>query len=364
LEVIVQEGKEIADQFGDERRTKLHKGKVGEFSEEDLIANEPAIITVTESGYVKRMSPSVYRTQQRGGVGVTGMTTKDEDTIRMIFIANTHDAMLMFTNKGRVFKLKVHELPESGRQAKGTSMVNLINLQAEERLQTILTMNDKEVENKFIALATTNGLVKKTKLADYQNIRTNGIIAIILKDKDELVWGKITTGKDHMMLVTNEGKSIRFPEGEIKVTARDTQGVRAIMLKETDWVVGVEVFPAEILSAEDKKLKHFKQLLLVTENGMGKRTELDEYPIQKRAGQGVKVAEITKKTGNVAGAMMVDQTTDEVVLTTKSAQVIKLPIKNIPVLTRPTQGVILMRFSEKDDHVVAVTTTKKSGEGE
>lgn len=279
----------------------------------------------------------------------------------MIFVANTHDSMLMLTNKGRVFKLKVHELPESGRQAKGTSVVNLINLQAEERLQTILTMNDKEVEEKYIALATKNGLVKKTKLADYQNIRTNGIIAIILKDNDELVWGKITSGKDHIMLITHEGKSIRFPEGEIKVTARDTQGVRAIMLREQDYVVGVEAFPAKVDASDKKSLR---QLLLVTQNGMGKRTELSEYPVQKRAGQGVKVAEITKKTGNVTGAMMVEDTTDEVVLTTKSAQVIKLALKNIPVLTRPTQGVILMRFSEKDDQVVAVTTTRATEVGE
>ncbi len=361
LDIIIKEAKEVMEQFGDERRTKLHKGKIGEFSEEDLIANEPAIITITETGYIKRMSPSVYRPQQRGGVGVTGMTTKEEDAIKMIFVANTHDSMLMLTNKGRVFKLKVHELPESGRQAKGTSVVNLINLQADERLQTILTMNDKEVEEKYIALATKNGLVKKTKLADYQNIRTNGIIAIILKDGDELVWGKVTTGKDHIMLITHEGKSIRFPEGEIKVTARDTQGVRAIMLKMGDYVVGVEAFPAKV-DASDKKTLH--QLLLVTQNGMGKRTELSEYPVQKRAGQGVKVAEITKKTGNVTGAMMVEDTTDEVVLTTKSAQVIKLALKNIPVLTRPTQGVILMRFSEKDDQVVAVTTTRATEVGE
>jgi DNA gyrase subunit A len=361
LAVITKEGKEVMDQFGDERLTKLHKGKIGEFSEEDLIANEPTIITVTETGYVKRMSPTVYRTQQRGGVGVTGMTTKDEDAIKMILTANTHDSLLLLTNKGRVFKLKVHELPESGRQAKGTSIVNLINLQAEERLQTMIAMNDKDVEGKYIALATNNGLVKKTKLSDYQNIRTNGIIAIILKDGDELVWGKSTSGKDDIMLVTFSGKSIRFPESEIKVTARDTQGVRAIMLNEKDHVVGVETIPAD-LRLDDKK--SFMHLLLVTEKGMGKRTLLSEYPIQKRAGQGVKVAEVTAKTGQVAGAMLVDETNDEVVLTTKSAQVIKLPLKNIPVLKRPTQGVILMRFSEKDDAVVAVTTTKKSGDGE
>lgn len=364
LDVVIKETKELTEQYGDERRTKLHKGKIGEFSEEDLIANEPMIVTITESGYVKRMSPSVYRTQHRGGKGVTGMTTKEEDTIMNIITANTHDSMLLFTNKGRVFKLKVHELPESSRQAKGTNIVNLVNLTQDERIQSILTMDDKDTEGKFIALATKNGLVKKTKLSDYSNIRTNGIIAIILKDNDELVWGKVTTGTDHIMLITHEGKSIRFPESEIKTTARDTQGVRAIMLKGTDSVIGVEIFPPEVDKPDDKRRKFFMQLLVVTDKGMGKRTEFSEYPIQKRAGQGVKVAELTEKTGKIAAAMMVDHTADEVVMTTKSAQVIKLPIKNIPTLKRPTQGVILMRFSEKDDRVVAVTTTQKSSEEE
>lgn len=364
LGVIIKETKEVSAQYGDERKTKLHKGKIGEFSEEDLIANEPMIITITESGYIKRMSPTVYRTQHRGGKGVNGMTTKEEDAIMNILTANTHDSMLLFTNKGRVFKLKVHELPESGRQAKGTNIINLVNLTQEERIQSILTMDDKDTEGKFIALATRNGLVKKTKLGDYSNIRTNGIIAIILKDNDELVWGKVTSGKDHIMLITHEGKSIRFPENEIKTTARDTQGVRAIALKKEDYVVGVETFSAEIEKPSDKRRKFFMQLLVVTEKGMGKRTEFSEYPVQKRSGQGVKVSELTDKTGDIAAALMVDHTVDEVVLTTKSAQVIKLPLKNIPVLKRPTQGVILMRLSGKEDNVVAVTTTKKGADEE
>ena len=361
LQVIIKETKEMAQLYGDDRKTKLHKGKIGEFSEEDLIANESMIITITKSGYVKRMSPTMYRSQHRGGVGVTGMTTKEEDAIRNILTANTHDAMLLFTNKGRVFKMKVHELPESSRQAKGTNIVNLVNLTQEERVQSIITVDEKNTTSGYIALATKNGLVKKTKLTDYQNIRTNGIIAIILKDGDELVWGKYTTGTNHIMLITHFGKSIRFTEKEIKSTARDTQGVRAITLQEGNYVVGVEAFPPEVQTAEDKRKKNFAQLLLVTDRGMGKRTEFTEYPVQKRAGQGVKVAELTPKTGNVAGALMVDQTIDEIVLTTKSAQVIKLPLKNIPVLKRPTQGVILMRLTSKEDLVVAVATTKKTG---
>ena len=360
LEIITQETKNLIEVYGDARRTKLHKGKIGEFSEEDLIANDPMIVTITETGYIKRMNPSTYRTQHRGGKGVTGMTTKDEDAIMNILTASAHDSMLMFTNKGRVFKLKVHELPESSRQAKGTSIVNLVNLSPEERIQSILTMDDKKVDaTAYIALATRKGLVKKTPLKEYQNIRTNGIIAIILKEGDELVWGKITSGTHDVMLITHDGKSIRFPESEIKSTKRDTQGVTAIALKNDDYVVGVEAIPTKIEPLLDKRRKQYLHLLVITEKGMGKRTELTEYPAQKRAGQGVKVSELSDKTGMITSAVAVDQTIDEVMLTTKDAQVIKLPLKNIPVLKRPTQGVILMRFSSKGDKVVAVALTKK-----
>ena len=355
LDIVRKELSAVVEQYGDARRTKLHKGKIGEFSEEDLIPNEPAIVTVTETGYIKRMSPTAYRSQHRGGKGVTGMTTKEEDTVLEVISAQTHDNLLVFTTKGRVFKLKVYDLPESSRQAKGTSIVNLINLTAEERVQTILAMNEKSTAGKFIALATMNGLVKKTPLADFDNIRTNGIIAIILKDGDELVWGKITSGTDDMVLATKQGKSIRFPEKEIKSTARDTQGVRAITLTAGDYVISADILP----SKDDGVTRH---VLIVTEQGMGKRTNVSEYPVQKRAGQGVKVAELTTKTGPAAGIIIVDDQAEELVITTKSAQFIKLDMKNVPVLKRPTQGVILMRFTEKGDRVVAVAVTKKSGE--
>lgn len=355
LDIIRKELAAVVEQYGDARRTKLHKGKIGEFSEEDLIPNEPAIVTVTETGYIKRMSPTAYRSQHRGGKGVTGMTTKEEDTVLEVISAQTHDSLLVFTTKGRVFKLKVYDLPESSRQAKGTSIVNLINLTTDERVQTILAMNEKTPTGKYIALATMNGLVKKTPLADFDNIRTNGIIAILLKDSDELVWGKITSGTDDVVLATKQGKSIRFSEKEIKSTARDTQGVRAITLTAGDYVISADILP----SKDDGVTRH---VLIVTEQGMGKRTNVSEYPVQKRAGQGVKVAELTAKTGPAAGIIIVDDQAEELVITTKSAQFIKLELKNVPVLKRPTQGVILMRFTEKGDRVVAVAVTKKSGE--
>ncbi len=363
LETIGTEVKQMIETHGDARRTKVHKGKLGEINEEDLIPNEPTIITVTETGYIKRLNPSAYRTQHRGGKGVSGMTTKDEDAVSELLTCDTHDSLLLFTNKGRVFKNKVYELPESSRIAKGQAIVNLVNLTADEHIQAILTLNEKSPAGKYICLATLKGMIKKTPLADFSNIRTSGIIAIILKDNDELVFGRITTGEDHIMIVTNEGKSIRFHEKEVKSSNRDTQGVKGVELKGTDYVVGVESFPPELAIPEDKRKKFFRHVLVVTEKGMGKQTELTEYPLQKRAGLGVKVSEIADKTGKVACAKIVDETIDDVVLTTKSAQVIKLPLRNIPVLKRPTQGVILMRL-DKGDLITACATTKKPVEEE
>jgi DNA gyrase subunit A len=354
LKQINNETKDMIEQYGDERLTKLVKGKIGEFSEEDLIANEATVITLTQTGYIKRYSPLALRAQHRGGKGSIGIKTKEEDVVHSILSAKTHDSLLLFTNQGRVFRLKAYEIPESGRQAKGTALVNLINLRSSETVRSILILDEANDKDCFITLATRQGLVKKTAVKLYSNIRQNGIIAILLKDNDELVWGKVTAGKDELMLISYQGKSIRFSETEVKSSNRDTQGVKGIELKKDDYVVGVEA-----LSAEGET----RQMLLVTENGLGKRTDLSQYPIQKRAGQGVKVAEITKKTGNVVAAMMVTDQHKEVVITTQSGQMIKMPLsaKSIPVLTRPTQGVILMR-PKAGDKVVAVALTNESSE--
>ena len=354
LGVVGAETKEMIELYGDARLTKLVKGKIGEFSEEDLIANEATVITMTQTGYIKRYSPSALRAQQRGGKGSIGIKTKEEDAVHSILTAQTHDSLLLFTNQGRVFKLKAYEIPESGRQAKGTALVNLINLRGQETVRSILILDEVSDKDCFITLATCRGLVKKTAVRLYDNIRQNGIIAILLKDDDELVWGKVTGGKDDLMLISYHGKSIRFSELEVKSSNRDTQGVKGIELKAEDYVVGVETLQPE---------GETRQLLLITENGLGKRTDLSQYPVQKRAGQGVKVAEITKKTGNVVAAMMVTEQHKEVVLTTQSGQMIKMPLndKSIPVLTRPTQGVILMR-PKAGDKVVAVALTNESSE--
>jgi DNA gyrase subunit A len=316
---------------------------------------------MTESGYIKRLPPSTYRTQRRGGKGVTGMATKEDDAVTHILSASTHDNLLVFTNKGKVFKLKVHELPAVSRQAKGQAIINLINIEQEEQVQSLITVSSKleDIKDQFICLVTANGTVKKTAVSEFQNIRTSGIIAIILEDKDSLVWSGLTNGKTDILMVSYTGKSIRFNEDQIRSTARDTKGVRGILLKDDDHVIAVESIDPNPIIPEDKRKKWFHDLLVISEKGMGKRTPYSEYPVQNRGGQGVKVMEVTPKTGNIAAAIGVDQSIESIIITTKEAQIIKLPLKNIPELKRPTQGVILMRFAKEGDQIVAAAPVEE-----
>jgi DNA gyrase subunit A len=360
LKVLTDEVEELITQYGDERKTKLIKGKVGEFSEEDLVPNEATVITLTASGYVKRLSPTAFRSQSRGGKGSIGLKMKTEDMLQSIVTANTHDTLLFFTNQGRVFRMKAFEIPDASRQAKGTAMVNLMNLKSDEQVQAIIAIDDEKDKEKFIALATKQGLVKKTPVKLYDNIRQNGIIAIMLNDEDRLVWGKVTSGDDDIMLISREGKSIRFSEKEVKSSQRDTKGVKGITLGSKDEVIGVE----SIAPGEDKI--EGRHLLVITTNGMGKRTLLTQYPVQKRSGMGVKVSDITKRTGMVADARKVTPEHKAVVISSQNGQTIKLPLssKSIPVLTRPTQGVILMRLNDKDSVVAVTLTTKEETDDE
>lgn len=356
LRVIKDETAQLIVDYGDERKTQVIKGKVGEFNEEDLVPNEPTVITLTQSGYIKRLNPSGLRGQARGGKGSIGVKMKTEDMVKFLLSCNTHDMLFVFTNQGRVYQLKTYEIPEAKRQAKGTAIVNLISLRPDESVQSILTLDETADADKYVTLATKDGLVKKTAVKLYSNIRQNGIIAITLNDGDELVWGKLTSGNDDLMLITHEGKSIRFSEEEVKASNRDTKGVKGITLRKSDYVVGVEsLSPTEDLSAEQSKKRH---LLVVTENGMGKRTQLDQYPVQKRSGMGVKVSEVTTRTGMIAAARKVTEEHHHVVMSTKEGQTIKLPLDkaSLPILSRATQGVILMRPS-KGDRVVAVALT-------
>ncbi len=355
LKVIKTELMKLKERFGDERRTRVFKSKVGEFTDEQLIPNEETIITMTETGYIKRVPRTTFKVQERGGKGVIGMTTKEADTIDKITTARTHDNMLFFTNRGKVYQVRVWDIPEGSRQSKGQAVVNLINIEATERVTSILTYSLKRSEQKqegtqFILMATKNGTVKKSKLSEYENIRRNGLVAIKLDKEDELAWARLTSGSDHILLVSHEGKSIRFGESEVRPTGRDTMGVRGILLKDQDYVVGMEVINNETKKAD---------FLTIMEKGIGKKTATLGFPKQRRGGQGVKVAQIKPRTGKVAVSELVPTDCDSIVLTSTKGQVVKLPIGSIPRLGRATSGVILMRFTDKSDTIAAATCLTK-----
>jgi DNA gyrase subunit A len=351
LIVIGEELTKLKEKYSDPRRTKVYKSKVGEFSEEDLIPNEPTVITLTDTGYIKRQSLNSFRTQQRGGKGIIGMTTKDEDNIADIKYIETHDNLLFFTNKGKVYQIKAYEINESSRTSKGTAIVNLLNIESGEKVEAFVNYR-KGNEAKYVFLTTKSGTVKKSSLSEFENIRRSGILAIKLDKDDELVWSKLTTGNDDILLVTRNGKSIRFPEKSVRPMGRNTMGVRGILIKKdasNDRVIQMDVVK------KDAKLEVFT----IMEKGLGKKTPVEEFHIQGRGGQGVKVAEITDKTGKVVSSMIIPQNSEEVIITSQKGQIVKLEVNSIPKLLRATQGVILMRFSDKTDHVASATCIEK-----
>ena len=354
--VLKQENNEIMEKYGDTRKTKIYARGLEEFSEEDLIPNEAVLVALTKTGYIKRVAKETYHIQKRGGVGVVGMTTKNEDEIEHMLSVDTHDDLLFFTNRGRVFKTKVWDVQEGTRQAKGQAVVNLINTIQGETVQTILPIG-KNTKAKFILLATKKGVVKKTSIDKFKNIRQTGLAAIKLDNNDQLIWAKLTEGDNQIFLVTANGKCIRFDEKDCRPMGRQTRGVRGILLKEGDILVGMDVVPSGL----DKKDKStFRHLLVVTENGVGKRTDVYLYPSQKRGGIGIKVANLSAKTGKIAAAQVVSESDELVVLVSKKAVTIKLPLKNIPTLSRNTKGVILMRFKSVDDKLSAMTVINKN----
>lgn len=355
LKVVKDELTKLKEKYGDQRKTRVFKSKVGEFSEEQLIANESVLVTMSESGYIKRLPRGTFKMQERGGKGVIGMTTKEEDTIDKILTAQTHDNMLFFTDKGRVYQVRVWDIPETSRQAKGQAVVNLINIESGERVTSVLTYSLKKDEQKesgvkFILMATKHGTVKKSRLTEYENIRRSGLVAIKLDKGDELTWARLTSGNDAILLVSHEGKSIRFNETEVRPTARDTMGVRGILLKGSDFVVSVDVINDETKKAD---------FLTIMEKGIGKKTAIRDFPRQRRGGQGVKVADIKDRTGKVMVSQIVPADTDSVILTSMKGQVVKLPINSVPRLGRATSGVILMRFADKTDTIAAATCLTK-----
>ncbi len=350
LAVAKEELEKLREKYGDERRTRVYKGKVDEFSEEDLIPNEPTVITITNTGYIKRQSTTSFHTQHRGGKGVKGMTTKEEDDIMTIRYGETHDNLLFFTNKGKVYQLKAYEIGESSRTSKGTAIVNLLNIEQGERVEAIINYKGK-VGGTYVFLTTRNGIVKKSKLSEFENIRKSGIVAIKLDKGDELVWSAFTSGDDDILLVSKDGKAIRFSEKEARPMGRATQGVRGIKIAETD-----EVISMDIISKEDRGA----ELLTIMENGLGKKTLASEFRGQGRGGQGVKVANVTEKTGKVVVSQIIPANCSSVIITSKKGQVVQLTMNSIPRLSRATQGVILMRFSNGNDRVASATCVETS----
>ena len=332
-DIIKTELLEMKDKFGDERLTKIAPAE-GEFEEEDLIKEEQTVIALTHFGYIKRMPVDTYKSQRRGGKGITGIATREDDFVKEIFTASTHDTILFFSNKGKMYRLRGFEIPEAGRTAKGTAIVNLLNLESGEKISAIIPLQNF-ASDKYLLMATRNGLIKKTPLPEYDSNRKTGLMGITLKDDDELIDVRLTDGQDNVVLVTRKGLSITFDEKDVRPVGRTAQGVIGMRLDDGDYVVGME----PIIVGSNATL------LTITENGFGKRTELDEYRVQNRGGRGVITYKITPKTGELVGIKIVNGTED-VILITDTGTIIRLNSGEISVLGRSTQGVTLMRTNE------------------
>ena len=343
FEIIKEELTEVKEKYGDERLTKIVAAE-GEFNEEDLIKEEQMVVALTHFGYIKRMPIDTYRSQKRGGKGISGISTREEDFVKQIFTTSTHDTVLFFSNKGKLYRLRGYEIPEAGRIAKGTAIVNLLSLDAGEKISAVIPISDFE-DSKYLLMATKNGLIKKTPLQEYNSSRKTGLLAITLKDDDELIDVRLTDGQDNVVLVTEKGLCITFDEKDVRPVGRSAQGVLGIRLDEDDTVIGME----SILS-NNKGVT----LLAITENGFGKRTELDEYRVQNRGGRGVITYKITPKTGNIVGIRMAKED-DDVMLITNSGTIIRINVKDVSILGRATQGVTLMRTNE-NEKVVSIET--------
>ena len=343
FEIIKEELTEIKERYGDERLTKIVAAE-GEFNEEDLIKEEQMVVALTHFGYIKRMPIDTYKSQRRGGKGISGISTREEDFVKQIFTTSTHDTVLFFSNKGKLYRLRGYEIPEAGRTAKGTAIVNLLSLDAGEKISAVIPITNFE-DSKYLLMATKKGLIKKTPLQEYNSSRKTGLLAINLKDDDELIDVRLTDGQDNVVLVTSKGLCITFDEKDVRPVGRSAQGVLGIRLDDDDVVIGMES-----ILAENKNVT----LLAITENGFGKRTELDEYRVQNRGGRGVITYKITPKTGNIVGIRMASEDED-VMLITNSGTIIRLKVKEVSILGRATQGVTLMRTNE-NEKVVSIET--------
>lgn len=341
LDIIKSELAEMKEKLGDARRTKIINHELGKMTDEDVIPEEDAVILLTDENYVKRTSMTDYRRQNRGGKGKRGLTTKESDTVAQLITASTHDFLSFFTNKGRVFRLRAFDVPAASLQAKGTPVVNLLSLQPEEKVTSIIKYSKDEAQSGdgYLFMATTNGTIKKTKAKEYENIRANGLIAIKLDDGDELRWVRRTSGNDDVIMSTAFGQAIRFNEQDARSMGRSARGVRGIRLRPGDKVVGVDV----VDPSNDKA-----KLLIMGERGYGKITKASNFPVHKRGGIGIKAAVVTAKTGNIMTVRSLDDDTKEIIVISASGQTIRLAISDISVLGRATQGVRIMSLGAGD----------------
>lgn len=335
LRIIKDEMLEMKKQFGDDRRTKVVPNELGKMSDEDLVPDEQVVVTLTANNYIKRSSISDYKKQGRGGKGRKGMATREEDVIEHVVNTSTHDYLLFFTNKGRVFRIKTYEVPAVGLNAKGVAIVNLLQLQPEETVSSVINL-DKQTESGHLMMCTTRGVVKKTPLEQYKNVRSSGLITINLDDGDELKWIRVTDGDNEVVISTSQGQAIRFHEKDVRSMGRSARGVRGIRLRSGDQVIGMDV-------VEDDT-----SIFVISEFGYGKRTKISQFTAHARGGVGIRSAIVNKKTGNLIGVKALTETANEVIIISTNGQTIRLGLKDISELGRATQGVRIMRLNDGD----------------
>ncbi len=344
LAVVKKESQEIREKFTNERRTKIIKSALREIGDEELVPEENALFMITRGGYIKRLSPEELRAQKRGGKGLMGIATKEEDIVEHFFLANTHDSLLFFTNSGKVFQTKGYEVPESSRQSKGRAIVNFLQITPTDRITAVIPLS-KDKRGSYLFMATAQGVIKKVEMDAFSQVRRSGMIAINLKSDDELHWVLSTSGKDHVILTTSDGSAIRFAEKDVRPMGRTASGVIGIRLEKGERLVGSDIIPA----GAEKGL----QLLAVMQNGYGKRTDISAYKLQKRGGKGIMTAKITPKTGKLVSAHITSEENKELIALSQKGQVIRTTIEGISILGRATQGVRIMRM-DAGDHIASV----------
>ncbi|MEK7452705.1 MAG: DNA gyrase subunit A [Patescibacteria group bacterium] len=351
LGVVKDELKDVSNKYGDERRTKVVKGGISEFKEEDLIPDEDIFVALTRGGYIKRVDADTYKSQKRGGKGVVGMDTKEEDIIEHLFSCSTHDNILFFTDKGKVYQTKAFEVPESSRTARGKAIINILDIGQQERITALVPMKEKlgkknSQDKLYLVMSTQNGIIKKVASSEFHTVRKSGVQAISLKGDDLLKWVRVSYGDDEIVILTKNGQAIRFSEKDVRAMGRSASGVASIKIKKGDRVVGTDV----ISSNRNDNL----ELLVIMENGYGKRTSLSQYKTQKRGGSGIMTAKITSKTGNLVASLVVDSSEQDIIAISDKGQVIRMSISAVPSISRATQGVRLMKLYT-GDKVASVT---------